>query len=134
MIRTVRLTSADVQIADALRTVDDKRGRPCDVERCEPEPMVDAVALDHRAVRIDEDRQGKTTRAAIVGHFLGALAGDDQDLGPERVIFRRIGVQLLQLRAAIRSPGAANEHEDGGPTAEHIGEPKDVAVADRQRE
>jgi hypothetical protein len=88
MIRTVRLTSADVHAADALRTIDDKRRRPCDVERCEPEPMIDAVALDHRAVCIGEDRQGQTTRAGIIGHFVGALADDDQDLGPERVIFR----------------------------------------------
>ena len=88
MIRTVRLTSADEHIADALRTIDDKRGRPCDVEGCQPEPMIDAVALDHRAVCIDEDRQGKTTRAGIIGHFLAALADDDQDLGAERMIFR----------------------------------------------
>jgi hypothetical protein len=88
MIRTVRLTSADVHIADALRTVDDKRRRPCDVERCEPEPMMDAVALDHRALGVDKDRQGQTTSAGIVGHFVGALADDDQDLGPERVVFR----------------------------------------------
>jgi hypothetical protein len=50
--------------------------------------MIDPVALDHRAIRIDEDRQGEATSAGIVGHLLGMLADDNYDLGPESVISR----------------------------------------------
>jgi hypothetical protein len=85
--RTIRLASADVHEADALGTVDDKRGRPSDVERRQPEPMIDAVALDHRAIWVDENRHGETLRTGIIGHSVGALANDDQDLGPETVIY-----------------------------------------------
>ena len=88
MIRTVRLTSADEHIADALRTIDDKRGRPCDVEGCQPEPMIDAVALDDGAIGIDQDRQGETVSARILADLLGALADDDQYLSPETMIYR----------------------------------------------
>jgi hypothetical protein len=86
VIRTIRLTSADIHEADALCTVDDKRGRPSDVERREPKPMIDPVALDHRTIWIDEDRQGEATSAGIIGHLLGALADDNHDLGRESVI------------------------------------------------
>ena len=44
---------------DTLRTIDDKSGRPRDVERRQSEPMIDAVTLDHRAIGIDEDREGQ---------------------------------------------------------------------------
>jgi hypothetical protein len=84
--RTIRLTSADIHEADALRAVDDKRGRPSDVERREPKPMIDPVALDHQAIWIDEDRQGEATSAGIIGHLLGTLGDDNYDLGPESVI------------------------------------------------
>ena len=82
MIRTIRLPLADVDEADALLTVDEKRGRPSDVERRESKPLVDAVALDHRAIWIDEGRQGETAAAVIFGHFRSALADDHHDLGP----------------------------------------------------
>jgi hypothetical protein len=82
MIRTIRLTLADVYEADALLTVDNERGWPSDVERREPKTMIDTVALDHRAVWIDEDRHGKSAGAAVVAHFLGALADDYQYLCP----------------------------------------------------
>jgi hypothetical protein len=85
---TIRLASADVHEADALRTVDDKRGRTSDVERCQPETMIDAVALDHRAIWVDEDPYGETPDTSIIGHLLGALANDDQDLGPKPLIYR----------------------------------------------
>jgi hypothetical protein len=88
VIRTIRLASADIHEADALRTVDDKRGRPSDVERRQPESMIDPVAPDHRAIWIDEDRQGETMNAGIIGHLLGALADDNQNFSPERVISR----------------------------------------------
>ena len=88
VIRTIRLPLADVDEADALLTVDEKRGRPSDVERREPEPMVDAVALDDGAIGIDEDRQGETVSARILADLLGALADDDQYLSPETMIYR----------------------------------------------
>jgi hypothetical protein len=45
-----------------------------------------------------------------------------------------MGLQLLQLLAAVRSPGAANEHQYGCPTTEYVGEPNCMAVAGLQRE
>jgi hypothetical protein len=50
--------------------------------------MIHAVALDHRAIRVDEDRHGETPSAGICGYLLGPLADDDQHLGPERLIYR----------------------------------------------
>jgi hypothetical protein len=81
MIRTIRLTLANVYEANALLTVHDERGWPSDVEGREPKPMINAVALDHRTIGIDEDRQRKAAGTVIIGHFLGALADDHQDLG-----------------------------------------------------
>jgi hypothetical protein len=134
VIRTIRLTSADIHEANALRTIDDKRGRPSDVERRQPQPMIDPVTFDHRAIGIDEDQEGKTTSAGVIGYLLGALAEDDQELGSERMIYREMGLQLLQLRSAVRSPGAANEHQYGCPVAEDIREPNFLAVASPQCE
>jgi hypothetical protein len=82
MIRPIRLTFADVYEADALLTVDDERSWPSDVERRQPKAMIDAVALDHRAVRVDKDRKREAVGAVIIGHFFGALADDHQDFGP----------------------------------------------------
>jgi hypothetical protein len=56
VIWTIRLTPADIHEADALRTIDDERGRSSNVERRQPESMIDPVALDHRAIRIEEQR------------------------------------------------------------------------------
>jgi hypothetical protein len=55
MIQTIRLTSANIPETEVLRTVDDKRGRPSDVEGRQPKPMIDPIALDHRPIWIDED-------------------------------------------------------------------------------
>jgi hypothetical protein len=82
MIRTIRLPLANVYEADALRTIHDERGWPSDVEGREPKPMINAVALDHHTICIDEDRHSKAASPVIMGHFLGALADDHQDLGP----------------------------------------------------
>jgi hypothetical protein len=56
MIWAVCLTFADIQKADALLTIDNKNGWPSDVERGKSKTMIDAVALDHRPIRIDQDR------------------------------------------------------------------------------
>jgi hypothetical protein len=40
-----------------------------------------------------------------------------------------MGLQLLQLLAAVWSPGAANEYKYGYPGAENIRQPHCVAVA-----
>ena len=95
--------------------------------------MIDPVALDHRAIWIDEDREGKTMSAGVIGHLFGALADDHQDLGPERMIYREMGSQLLQLRSAVGSPGAPDEHQYSCPVAEDIREPNFLAVASLQR-
>jgi hypothetical protein len=119
MIWTIRLTLADVPKADALVAVDDERRWPSDVERGEPETVIDAVAFDHRAVRVDEDRKRQAMGAVISRHPLGTLADDHQNLRSQVLIYRQMGVQLLQLHAAAWSPGAADEHYYRGPGAEH---------------
>jgi hypothetical protein len=81
MIRTIRLPRADVYEADTLLTVDDESRWPSDVKRRDPKTVIDAVALDHRAIWIDEDRKGKPAGAVIIGDFLSALADDHHDLG-----------------------------------------------------
>ena len=95
--------------------------------------MIDSIALDHPTIRIDQNREGKPTSAGVIGHLLGALADDNQDLSPERMIPWEMVLQLFQLRSAARSPGAANEHHDGCPPAEDIREPNFLAVASPQR-
>jgi hypothetical protein len=120
--------------ANALRAVDDKRSRPSDVERRQPKSMIDPIAPDHRAIWIDEDRQREMTNAGIIGQLPGALADDNQHFGPERVILRQVGLQLLQLLAAVRSPGAANEHQYSRPTTEYVCEADFLAVSGLQRE
>ena len=81
MIWTIRLPLTDVNEADTLFPVDDESGWPGDVKRREPKTVIDAVALDHRAIWIDEDRKGKPAGAVIIGDFLSALADDHHDLG-----------------------------------------------------
>jgi hypothetical protein len=81
MIRTVRLTLADICEAEALVAVDDEGRRPRDIEGREPNAVVHPVALDHRPIRIDEHRQGEAVGTAIIGHFHGALPDDHQDFG-----------------------------------------------------
>jgi hypothetical protein len=134
VIRTIRLTLADVDEADALLTIDDERRRAGDVEGCEPEPMVDAVALDDRTVWVDEDREGESMGAAVSGHLLGALADDHHHPGPQGVIALDVGLQLLQLLAAVRSPGTADEHDERYPGAENIRETNFLAIPGPQRE
>ena len=56
MIRTIRLTLADVDEAQALVAVDDEGRRPGDVEGGEPETVIDPIAFDHRPIRIDKAR------------------------------------------------------------------------------
>jgi hypothetical protein len=128
MSRTIRLALADVHEEDTLRTIDDEGRWPSDVERREPETVIDAVALDHRAVRVDEDRERQAVGAVIVGHLVGALADDHQKLGSKGAIGRQIGLQLLQLPAAVRSPGAADEHDHRRHGAQHVRQPDFLSV------
>jgi hypothetical protein len=88
VIWTIRLPPADVDEADALRTVDEKRGRPSDVERRQAKAVIDAVAPDHRPIWVDEQRKAGIMTAGILRHFIGALAHDNQDLSPEPMILR----------------------------------------------
>jgi hypothetical protein len=60
-----------------LVTVDDECRWPSDVKRGEPETVIDAIAFDHRAIGVDEDRKRMAASAVIIGHLLGALADDD---------------------------------------------------------
>jgi hypothetical protein len=48
--------------------------------------MIHAVALDHRTVRIDENRKRQRLAALIGGHVSGALTDDDHDLGSQGMI------------------------------------------------
>jgi hypothetical protein len=45
-----------------------------------------------------------------------------------------MGLQLLQLLAAVRSPRAANEHQDGRPTTEYVCEANFFAISGLQCE
>jgi hypothetical protein len=134
MIRTIRLTLADIHEAQAPVAVDDERRRPGDVEGSEPQTVIDPVALDHRAVRVDKDRQGQPPGVSIIGHFLGTLADDHQHLSSQGLICRQMGLQLFQLLAATRSPGAANEHDDGRARADNICQPNFPALVGTQCE
>jgi hypothetical protein len=53
MIRTIHLPFADGHEADVLLKVDDERGWASDVEGGKSKPVIDAIALDDRAVKID---------------------------------------------------------------------------------
>ncbi|MGH8069926.1 MAG: hypothetical protein ACRERE_32725 [Candidatus Entotheonellia bacterium] len=50
------------------------------------------------------------------------------------MICRQMDLQLLQLRAAVRSPGAADEHEYYCPGAEYVCETNFLAIATPQCE
>jgi hypothetical protein len=110
MIRTIRPTLADIRETEPLVAVDDEGRRPSDIESREPEMVIHIVALDHRSIRIDEDRQREAAGTVIIGHGRAALGDDHQDFGAKGLVRREMGLQLLQLLAAVRSPGAANEH------------------------
>lgn len=88
MIRTIRLTLADRHEAEALVAVDDEGRWPSDIESREPETVINAIALDHRSIRIDEDRKGEAAGMVIIGDFLGALADDHQDFGSKGLVCR----------------------------------------------
>ena len=134
MIRTIRLPLADIHEAQAPVAVDDERRRPGDVEGGEPETVIDPVALDHRSIRIDKDRQGQPVGVSIIGHFLGTLADDHQHLSSQVPIRQQMGLQLFQLLAAVRSPGATNEHDDSRAGADNICQPNFPALVGTQCE
>jgi hypothetical protein len=68
--------------ADTLLTIDDERCRSGDIETSDSQAMIDTVALDHRAVGVDEERDGETVGGAVLCHFGRTLTDNDQDLGP----------------------------------------------------
>jgi hypothetical protein len=68
--------------AETLRTIDDERRWPGNIEGGQPQTMVDAIALDDRTIRIDQDRKAERMGAKVVSHFLRTLADDDEYLGP----------------------------------------------------
>jgi len=43
--------------------------------------MIDAVALDHRTVRIDEDREGEAVGAVRGGNSISSLSDNHQYFG-----------------------------------------------------
>jgi len=122
MIRTIRLTLADMDEAEAPRTIDDERRWPGNIESGQPQAVVDAIALDDRTIRIDQDRKAERMGTEVVTYFLRTLADDDQYLSPSRLILRKMGLQLFQLLAAVRSPGPSDEYDDGCVGAQHVDE------------
>lgn len=98
--------------ANALLTIDDERGWAGDIQAGNAKAMVDPITLDHGAVGIDEDRDREPMGLAISRHFRGALADDHQDLRTQGLVLRKMGLQLIQLLAASRSPCPADKHED----------------------
>jgi hypothetical protein len=81
MIRSIPLTLANVDEAQALVLINDERRRMGDVISCQAEKMIDAVALDDRTIWIDEDRQHQTASLAVRLNFFGALADDHEHFG-----------------------------------------------------
>ena len=75
--------------------------------------MVDTISLDDRAIRIDQDRKAELISMKVISYFLRTLANDDQHLGAQRLIGRKMGLQLFQLLAAVRSPSPPDEYDNG---------------------
>jgi hypothetical protein len=134
MIRTVRLTLAHMSEPYALMAIDDERRRTRDIEGGQPEAMIHTVALDHRAIRVDEDRQVEPVGVVVIGHFRRTLTDDHQHPSSEGLIGREMGLQLLQLPAAVRSPGAADEHDHRGFGGQHVDESNFLSFASPQGE
>jgi hypothetical protein len=134
MIWTIRLTFPNIDKAEALIAVDEERRRPSNVVGGEPEMMIHTITFDHRAIRIDKNGQGKSSGITIIGHFLGALADDHHDLSSKGLICWQMSLQLLQLLAAVRSPGATNEHDHRGFGSQHVGQAKVLPLAGPQLE
>lgn len=86
MIWTIRLTTTNVDETETLLTIDDERCRTGDIKTGDAKPMIDPIALDHRAVRVDEEWDSETMRGAVLGHFGGTLADDHQDLSTQSLI------------------------------------------------
>jgi|SRR5687768_2797717 len=120
MLRTIQLTPADIDEPEALIAVDDEGRRPSDIKSGEPETVVDAIAFDHRAIRIDKHRKVKSAGMVIISHFLGTLADDHHHLGSQGLIGWQMGLQLLQLLAAVRSPGPTNEDNNRRAGADDV--------------
>jgi hypothetical protein len=97
--------------ADTLRPIDEESGGTGDIKRCQPQPVIDPIAFNHRTLRIDQDRKGKVPSLTIFGDLRGTLADDDDHLCPEAMVGRKMGSQLLQLRAATWSPSASDEDD-----------------------
>jgi hypothetical protein len=70
----------------------------------------------------------------IFGYFIGALADDHQHLSSQGLVRRQMGLQLFQLLAAVRSPGAADEHDDGRARSDDIRQPNFLALVRAQHE
>ena len=112
MIRSIPLTLANVYEADAPIAIDDEHCWSGDVEGGQAETMIDPIPLDDRAIGIDQDGNRQVLRLSVRLDLLGALADDHAHPRPQAVEGLEMGLQLLQLLAAARSPGAADEHQD----------------------
>jgi len=112
MVRPIPLTLTDVHEADAPIAIDDERRWPSDVEGGEAEMMIDAILLHDRSIGIDQDRDRQVLGLSVCLNLLGTLADDHEYLGSQAVVHLEMGLQLIQLLAAARSPGAADEHQD----------------------
>jgi hypothetical protein len=86
MIRAIRLTATDMPEANTLLTIDDERCRPGNIESGNAEAMIDPVALDHRAVGVDEERDREPMGCAVFCHFRRTLADDHHYLGPHGLV------------------------------------------------
>jgi hypothetical protein len=112
MIRSIPLIRTDVHEADALMAIDDERRWPGNIEGGEAETMIDPILLDDRSIGIDHNGKRQILGLSVRLDLLGALANDHEHLRSQAAVCLEMGLQLLQLLAAIRSPGAADEHQD----------------------
>jgi hypothetical protein len=112
MIRSIPLPLTDVHEADAPLAIDDERRWPSDVEGREAETMINTVLLHDRSLGIDQERDRQILGRSGGLNLCGPLADDHEYLRSQAVVHLEMGLQLLQLLAAARSPGAADEHQD----------------------
>jgi hypothetical protein len=97
--------------ANSLRPIDEKCGGTSNIKRRQTQPVIDSIAFNHLTVWINQDRKGHATSLAVFGHLRGTLTDDDDHLSSEAMVGWEMGLQLLQLNAATRSPGASYEDD-----------------------
>jgi hypothetical protein len=86
MFRPIPLSLADVDEAQNLLPIDNKRCRPGDVKGREAEVMIDAIPLDDRTIRVGEHGYHQPVSASVRLNFFGALTGNHVYFGAQPTV------------------------------------------------